>query len=707
MSELDIMKAASDAELKRTYLFRICKTRDELQHWIIAFLGLDLPDTIVYTGFGLSSSEESNSSPLDMVYELYSKMLDGHDEDFQRALYYASRDSFKTLGAAVVEVLALLHCNRSAAHMAAISEQALKSQEYVKRAFRRPLLRDYVVGDNERTTKIVRYYNPETQHSLTAKEYESLSSDDRENHTEIVRQLEQYIERENYVKIIICTMQGANSEHVPLLICDEIDVVANPAAYQEAQNIPAGRGGKLPITVLMSTRKQAFGLVQKEIDRAKEKDTGLKIRHWNIIDVTEACPPERYRPDLVKLTLYVNDDELRHVNQQGYDALTPKDQENFSPAEGFAGCENCKLFTACRTRLATKQTSKSLLLKSIPEVIGKFKANTIEMAKAQLLCLKPSSVGLIYGRFDKSKHVLTPAQAYEKIVGELPPNPKTYRKSELVQVMRERGMDNVAGLDWGHTHNFAFVQGWKEKSRLFITGALGIAGLDPDQMLDVCEPFKADNPKIFPDTADPKMIKLFKKYGYQMVKWKKTPGSVVGGINIVRWLLNPPMMQPNLYFVIDIDEDPYMTDLINAVAEYHWKKSVDGKPTDVPDEENDDGCDGLRYLCMNVFTLSGKIMVPRDIIATQQPQAPGGGPAAGYDPKNWVQQLIAERTGTPFEPEVLNVATTRPVMRVEMPVTGGGFRSYYSDADGKAPAPGPDNTPKKRGKKGRLTWDIS
>jgi hypothetical protein len=491
-----------------------------------------------------------------------------------------------------------------------------------------------------------------------------------------------------------------NSEHVPLLIVDELDVVANPAAYQEAQNIPAGRRNKLPITVLTSTRKQAFGLVQKEIDN--QKKSGLKVFHWNIIDVTERCPPERHRPDLPRLPLYVSDDELRHVDESTFNQMGPKEQEGFVPAEGFAGCGSCRLFAACRTRLATHQTSNSLLLKSIPEVIGKFNANTIEMAKAQLLCLKPGSVGLIYGRLDKSRHVLTPAMAYEKIMGEPPPgDPKRFTKAELVLLMKERGLEPRAGLDWGSTHNFAYVQGWKENNRIFITHALAIKGLDPDQMLDVCQPFKEDQAATFADTADPKMIRLFSKYGYNMKKWKKGQGSVVGGINILRWLLNPPGMPPNLFFVIDIDDDPYMTMCINAMAEYHWKKGVDGMPSDVPDEEEDDIPDAVRYLVLNTFTMNGGIMTsannsPFATVAEGSDLPP---PAiAGYDQKLWVHQLVAEKTGDP------TAVPRHSRMKIEAPA-GSGYSSYYGDNKSDSTT-SPFQGEKKKGKRGRLTWNI-
>lgn len=679
----DLLTTTDEGELRRRFLFRICESREELHAWILTFLGLDMPNCTV--------DPESNSNPMEMVWEMYSKMREGTDESFMRVLYYASRDSFKTLSASVIEVLAMLHLNRNVAHMAAISDQAMKAQEYVKKSFRRPYIRDFIVGNNERVTKIVRFYNPETMHSLTSDEYHSLSASKQAQHQEIAKTISEYQERENYVKIIICTLAGANSEHVPLFIVDEVDVVANPTAYEEAQNIPAGRNGKLPITMLTSTRKQAFGLVQKEIDRAQK--SGLNIRHWNIIDVTERCPPERHRPDLVKIKLWVSDDQLRHTDQAGYDEMNFKEKETFAEAEGFAGCGKCKLFFACRTRLATHQTSTSSMLKSIPETIGKFNANSIEMAKAQLLCLKPSSVGLVYGRFDKTRHVLTPAQAYFKVWGETHPDPKNFTKAQFLDLVRQRDVAWNGGLDWGHTHNFAYVHSFKDGPRCFVTHCISIPELDPDQMLDVCEPFKMYDPAIYADTADPKMAKLFRKNGHRMMKWKKGPGSVVGGIQVVRWMMNPPAGEPNFFIVHDIGDDPHIDTLVNNLAEYHWKTDSAGHPTDVPDEDGDDEPDALRYLVMNAFTPGGKMSVGR----TSDPITDGIPVDGLYDPNKWMNQIISERTGSPQ----MEVVRERPRMTIEAP-PGQAPVSYYGETNTKTTT----EVNGKKGKKGRLTWDL-
>jgi hypothetical protein len=693
----DLRETKDEVELRRSFLFRACESKEELHDWILTFIGIDLPDCIV--------DPESTSCPMDMVWEVYSKVLAGDDESFRRVIYYASRDSFKTLAASVLEVLVVLHGNCDVGHMAAISEQAIKCQEYVKRAFRRPYLRDFIEGDNERLTKLVRYYNPNTKHSLTRAEYNQLLEEGqgKEEYQEQVRVLEQYIERDRYIKVVICTMQGANSLHVRYFCCDEIDVVTNPAAYTESKAIPAGRAGKLPITVLISTRKTAFGLVQNEIDNAEK--TGLQIRHFNILDVTQACEPKRHRPDLPKVKLWTSSEQLKHVSEQTYDQMNFKEKEGFILAEGFAGCAKCKLFSCCRTMLATRQKSKSILLKPIPEVIGKFKDWSVDIAQSQLLCKKPASTGLIYGRFDRMRHILSPAQCYAKVFGELPPNPNDFTKAMLMVAMKERGTDWYGGTDWGSTHNFSYTHGFKDGNVLFVTHCISVPELDPDQMLAIVDPLKCYDPMVWPDTADPKMNKWFKRKGWRyQLKWNKGAGTVVGGINMVRAKLNPPMSDgvPELFFIHDINEDEMMDLLINHLAEYHWKLDAAQKPTGLPDDKNDDECDALRYLVMNLFVGSAGLTASNDFLEEETRFLPSEPMSGYYDKDHWLQQIISQNTGQPMEimpPKERRMVISSPD-GAEIDIG-----SYYEqqnkplkkEENGKAP---------KKGKKGGLVWEF-
>jgi hypothetical protein len=713
-----------EQDLRRHFLFRPCDTREELRQWLISYLGLDLPDCMV--------DQDSTSTPLDMVWTCYSKMRANNDPEFNRVLFFACRDGFKTLGAAAIEVLAIVHLGRSVAHMAAIKEQAKKAQSYVKKSFRRPYLRDFVIGDNETETKIVRFYNPKTKHNLTTAEYEALTDEQKGQHEEISRTLTEYREREDYVKIIICTMQGANSEHVPLMIIDEVDVVTNPAAYAEAQNIPSERAGKLDLTILTSTRKFAFGLVQDEINRKEE--TGLHVFHWNLIDITQPCPSSRHQcgdPNCVPgsckaaptLPIYRSDDTLKAIDEKTLQGLSIKEQSTYVKDFGYSGCLiNCKLFSVCKTRLATHQTSKSTFLNKISTVINKFKRQRdIDMAKAQLLCRKPASTGLIYGRFERMRHVLSPAQAFARVFGHPPDDfadgrpGKMMTKAEFLEAIQERDVSWYGAMDFGSAHNYVYVHGFKDGQRMFVTNVFSSPGLGTDQQVAQVERYRGDAPRVYGDTEDPQSVRIFKKAGWNMMKWKKGPGSLRGGITAVQAKLNPVFSdEPELFFVHDVDEDPGMALMVKRMQEYHWMLDAAGRPTDVPTDDEDDEVDALRYLVMNVFPMKGSGLTAgngttdagaaESISGSIQPTLHGG-----YDPNNWVRQMIQQQTGGQGPAQ-------RPRMTIEAP-SGSGYTSYYADDAGdikeisgkkarQKAAEDQEQEAPGAGRAGRLIWDI-
>ncbi len=600
-------------ELKRAVLFVPCESKKALHRWIHVFLDVDFPDSKV--------DPQSTCTPMEMLWEVYSKCLKNDDPDFDRVLYYASRDSYKTLGAAILEVLSVVHLDRSVAHMAAIEGQSKKSQQYVKKFLGMPFLREYVVGDNQEITWVVHYKHKELGHHIPEAVFQQLTEDDKN----------QYVELRHFIRIVICTMAGANSEHVPLFVIDEVDVVANKKAYIEAQMIPAPYAGKNPITLLTSTRKFSFGLVQKEIDNAAK--SGLKIRHWNLIDVTEACKPDRHLPDEPKFPIYVSDEALDAIPKEDFDRKSAAEQQQYVEYEGYAGClKNCSIFAACKGRLATEQKSTSKLLKPLTSTINNFRKMAAEVgtAKAQLLCWKPSTEGLIYPNFATDVHMLTPAQMAEKITGEIFDPHLT--KDQLIAVMQTWDLRWYSGMDFGYTHNFAVVTGAVDGMRAFVVDVIAQPQLEASQQLDVCKKvLKPLNPTIFADPENPQMVKTLKKAGFRMREWKKLAGSVIGGIDAVRMKLRPTMGQPQLFF---LKGDPGCELLAKRLGAYHWKLDAAGVASDVPDDEEDDECDALRYFIMNVFAPKGSVKVTKDEKTTN------GAPV--YTKENWFKKVLQE-----------------------------------------------------------------
>lgn len=612
----------SDKEMLLRSIFVPCETKEDLHNWLSVYLGVDLPDGVV--------DEISTISPMGMLWEVYNAART-NDTDYDRVLCYASRGSFKTLIAAILEVLCVVHLLRDVAHMAAIEPQAHKAQSYVKTFFNKPFLRDFVVSDNVRRVDFVRYYDNKTGINLTEKQFKSLPEIDRDR----------YVEHKNYIVIVICTLDGANSEHVPFFVVDEVDVIpaGKVRAYEEAKMIPDPREGQEPITLLISTRKFSNGLVQREINESTA--SGLKVKHWNIIDVTEKCPPERHLPNQPKIPIYRSDDTLKAVSKEQYEAMNPEMQSKYVLDEGFRGClENCKIFAMCKGGLATRQTSNSTMLKGIKWTTKQFRGVSLPYAKSQLLCWKPSTEGLIYSDFERDTHVLTAAQIAAKITGEAYPD--TYTNEQLIQLMVAREMAFYAGMDFGFGHNFSVVLGVRDGNRMFIVGCWSQPELMPNQQVELCErTIKSYNPKIFADTENPQMIKVLHQAGFRMSKWNKGKGSVIAGIDIVRMKLAPVMGAPQLYF---LDGDEGVELLLKRISTYSWALGADGKPSDIPDDNEDDEPDALRYVVMNVFGRKGKAVATEDEPIKPKPLEIAMRPQ--YDQKTWMRQAVAEALGT-------------------------------------------------------------
>ena len=80
-------------------LFVLPETKEDLHQWIRVYLGINLPAVIV--------DPDSNSSPMDLVWELYDAARMNKPE-YSQVLAYAARDSFKTFSAAIFEMLCVV-----------------------------------------------------------------------------------------------------------------------------------------------------------------------------------------------------------------------------------------------------------------------------------------------------------------------------------------------------------------------------------------------------------------------------------------------------------------------------------------------------------------------------------------------------------------------------------------------------------------------
>lgn len=594
----------------REILFIPCETKEHLHAWVKAYLDLDLPSsTVCHTD---TDFDPSNSNPMDFLWEVYDAARRG-DRTKTRFLYYAARGCYKSVIASVVETLCFFHLRRDVGHMAANTAQSKIVQKYLRQYLQRPVLRDFMTSKNESEISVTWYENSDGE-KLTPAEFKKLKE-------ELPQNAKMYVEKTYMTKIVVATLGGANGLHCSMMVMDELDLTSADI-ISEAAMIPApGKESGEPAMVLMtSSRKFALGPVQTAIDNAHK--TGLNLRHWNVVDVTRACPPERHRPDLPKLKVFYSNDTMTTIDNKSYSDLPEEERKSFKEDQAYEGCvKNCRLFAMCRGRLATEQKSDSSLLRHVADTQELFAGlSDVEKAQSQLMNWKPSRAGMIYPRMSRVLHVLSAAQIASMITGE--EHPSTFGKRDLINFFATQDVRYYVGIDHGFNHCFAGVLGVKVGGLMFIIDAFEIPGLELDGKIRLMDSrFKKFDPVVFADTSHPGDNKSIGKAGFKMRKWTKGPGSVFDGIGVVRMKLSPVLgRKPELYFLAG---DPGVEVLFERLLKYAWVIDTNtGEPTNEPNEKDDDGCDALRYLVMNVFAPKGSFKGSVGVGDEEKPRNP-------------------------------------------------------------------------------------
>jgi hypothetical protein len=565
------MSISQEEELKKIYFLRQLNSPQDLRDWVMTYIGIDLPHDTV--------DKDSNSNPIDAMWEIYEAIKLNKGDEIPGYIMLSAREGYKTLSASILEILILSHFQLSIAHMAAIASQSNKAISYIQSFLIK--LKPYYdyhnwvkVGDSKSK---IQFQTPEGNSP--------------------------------YITVIICTLTGANSEHVPIMFLDEVDVVRDPQAYDEARAIPGMERGVFPITVKLSTRKFAFGMMQKELESAKE--TGEIVKRWNIIDITEKCPTSRFMPNPnneKKDEVWVTDKlplKTSALNDEQYSQLPDSQKSNWEKIKVHPGCLKCELVSVCRGRLADKPdsavSSKVSLYKPIKATIRAFTRLPPDMGEAQLMCWRPSTKGLVYPRFEPthSGNLIDINKAWELVTGDVREN---VTLEELVSKLHELDANFFAGVDWGYTHESTIVVVAVLASGYSIAlDTYASPGLEPHDFAEIALTYqnKYGIYKWFCDQAAPQNIKTFKKKGMRCPEFKK---DVLGGIDALRSQIITSS-GARKFLVLDIPENQK---LVQGFKVHHFKLDMAGNPTTTPDdEEYADVMDAARYLAQNVYTLPG------------------------------------------------------------------------------------------------------
>lgn len=384
---------------------------------------------------------------------------------------------------------------------------------------------------------------------------------------------------------------------------DEVDVVQDPRALKEAQMIPSTFGKYYPLTVYLSTRKFAGGLMEKTLKQTI--NAGGEILRWNILDVTERIPHDVARVDEPRKIRYISRElPMETLMEEDWNRLPDETKHKYEKLEAYAGIADHPFLPVMRNYLVDRpQDDYGGLYKKLVATHNNFKQLDADMADAQLLCNKPSSSGLVYPRFDSVQNVLSVQQAWEKLSGNT--TPCDFRM--LKQYILDLGVTIIGGGDWGFTDwtvlpTLALLPG----GEVWHMDTLMAQGLEIDDIVKYGKELQDDwlTDKWWVDQNYPSYLQtLRRKAGWKCPKFTK---DVAAGIAALQGKI-VDSTNVRKYFIIDT---PNNKPVINAFGEYRWATDgkgeiIEGKP--YHDKEGvSDIMDSIRYPFQNLFSKGAK-----------------------------------------------------------------------------------------------------
>lgn len=577
----------------------------ELKDWVRGFLGLEIPLEI--------TDPDSNSSPLDAIWQVYLTFKTNSGDKNPGYILLSCREGMKTVSVAILELLLMLHFQLEIAHAAATEDQSSVCINYINQFISKigPLLETAGWTPSKNNKRTIKYKTPQG--------------------------------KEPYIKILICTVKGMNSLHANVIFLDELDL-ADKKALKQGKNITGYSKGIYGVTVYLSTRKYAFGNMNDAIESAEEKN--YKIVKWNILDVTEACPPSRHLPDEPKQDIYVAQQlPLRQMPKEEFDTIPDAEKHKWELIkDAHAGCKGCHLLPVCKKRLAEKpQTATGGFYKPIVSVIQKFKDNDPDTAEAELMCWRPGSEGLIYPRFNSQigkGNVITYKDAFETLIG--PVGDRHVSELMLLQAMFDAQIPFFAGVDWGYTHDFVIViMAMLPNGEVWLFDTYASPGLEFADQLEIAKSYR-DKYRVqqwFVDQAMPSHAKSFTKNGMKSPKFTK---DVLGGIEATRSKITDATGR-RMFKVIYRAENKKT---ITALTKHRFLLDGQANPTMTPDDDRGiaDICDTIRYIGQNKWPVKGP-QKPISSWTTAEQFGQVQNPTATQQMKNEIASLVAD-TGT-------------------------------------------------------------
>ncbi len=409
-----------------------------------------------------------------------------------------------------------------------------------------------------------------------------------------------------------------NSEHVPFLAIDEVDVVQDPRALEEAKMIPCVYKNSLgetyfPLTVYLSTRKYAGGMMEMTLKNTIK--AGGEILKWNILDVTERFSAEEARVDEPKVLRYLPLLlPLRNLSESEFKELNAESQHKYEPFWAYAGIADHPMLSVMRNLLVDRpQDDVDNLYKPITAVHNNFKQTSPDMGEAQLLCNKPSSSGLVYPRFDKEENAISIDDAYKYLSGE---EEKDRTLGDLVTYMHNLGIEFYGSADWGNTDETSLIIWAKLAGGVsWLIDMISAPDLEIPEIKMKCkeltEIYRIN--KWFCDSNYPAYIKMLRKTktihgNIPAIGVAKGPDSVVDGITCVQ----AHIVDANNKRHFKVLKTRNTERVFDSMDTYKWKLDGKGQPIDGKPDHGKDGTadimDSIRYYFYSMFGRGSKVL---------------------------------------------------------------------------------------------------
>lgn len=139
------------------------------------------------------------------------------------------------------------------------------------------------------------------------------------------------------------------------------------------------------------------------------------------------------------------------------------------------------------------------------------------------------------------------------------------------------------GIDWGFGSDpFAFIRSYYDKTRktLYICNEICAKNLDDEDSSKMVKDIIGKE-RVCCDSAEPKSIQVFKKYGVNAYGAKKGAGSIETGIKFLQSL--------------NIIISPKCESTIDEFTNYKYKEDKEGNSLPIPEDKNNHLIDALRY----------------------------------------------------------------------------------------------------------------